>query len=70
MLGMLRDLVQYKNYSDAALLRAIAEHEPAASDPELRSLLRHVILANRYWLLLFLGHPFDIHRESHVPDSL
>jgi uncharacterized damage-inducible protein DinB len=70
MLGMLRDLVQHKNHADAVLLRAIAEHGPAASDTELRGLLHHVILANRYWLFLFLGHTFDIDRESQVPESL
>jgi uncharacterized damage-inducible protein DinB len=70
MLGMLRDLVHHKNHADAALLRTIAGHEPAASDTGLRSLLHHVILANRYWLCVFLGHPFDIDRESQVPESL
>jgi uncharacterized damage-inducible protein DinB len=70
MLGMLRDLVQHKNHANAVLLRAIAEHEPAAGDTELRRLLHHIILANRFWLFLFLGHPFDVDWESQVPESL
>jgi uncharacterized damage-inducible protein DinB len=70
MLGMLQDLVQHKNHANEVLLRAITEHEPAASDTELRRLLHHVILANRFWLFLFLDHPFDVDRESQVPESL
>lgn len=69
MLAMLRDLVHHKNYANAALLNAIAEHEQASADPELRQLVHHIILANRYWLALFAGHPFDIDNESKVPES-
>jgi uncharacterized damage-inducible protein DinB len=32
--------------------------------------LHHVILANRFWLLLFVNHPFDLDKESQVPESL
>ena len=70
MLAMLRDLVLHKNYADAALLHAAAEHEPASVDPDLRQLLHHIILANRFWLALFRGQPFDADNESRVPDSL
>ena len=67
---MLQDLVYHKGYANAALLKAIRQHEPAAHDPELRKLLHHIILANRYWLCLSLGLPFTVEEESRVPDSL
>ncbi len=70
MLAMLQDLVQHKNYANAALLNAIAEHELASVDPELRNLLHHVILANRFWLSLFLNRAFDLDMESKAPESL
>jgi uncharacterized damage-inducible protein DinB len=70
MLAMLQDLVHHKNYANAALLNAIAEHEQASTDPELRHLLHHIILANRFWVALFVGHPFDFDDESRVPESL
>src|ERR1700675_459390 len=70
MLAMLQDLVQHKNYANALLLNAVAEHEVAAADAELRGLLHHVILANRFWLWLLIDHPFDENRESQVPESL
>src|SRR5262249_55345371 len=70
MLAMLQDLVHHKNYANAALLDAIAKHERASDDPGLRHLLHHIILANRFWVALFLGHSFDIDNESKVPESL
>ena len=70
MLAMLQDLVRHKNYANALLLNAIAEYEVAAADAELRGLLHHVILANRFWLFLLIDCPFDTNRESLVPESL
>ena len=67
---MLQDLVHHKNYGNAALLNSIKKNEQASADPELRRLLHHIILANRFWVALFLRHPFDIDSESRVPESL
>jgi uncharacterized damage-inducible protein DinB len=69
MVAMLQDLVRHKNYANAALLNAIAQHEPASVDPELRNLLHHIILANRFWLSLFVGNRFDVDNESRAPES-
>ncbi|MBZ5609184.1 MAG: DinB family protein [Acidobacteriia bacterium] len=70
MLALLQDLVQHKAYANAALLRAIREHEAAAQDDELRQLLHHIILANRFWLMLTLGRPFAREEEARIPESL
>jgi len=70
MLVMLQDLIHHKGYANASLLKAIRQHEPAAQDPELRKLLHHIILANRFWLRLTLGLPFVIEEESQAPESL
>lgn len=70
MLPMLTDLLLHKEYANASLLKAIRRHEPAAEDPELRKLLHHIILANRYWLLLILEWPFALEEESRLPESL
>ena len=64
MLEMLRDLVAHKGHANAALLNAIRQHGPAASDPELWELLHHILLANRFWLLSVLGLPFVLEDES------
>ena len=70
MLPLIHDLVRHKGYADCRLLTAIHEHESAARDQELRDLLHHVILANRFWLLLILGEPFALEEESRVPAAL
>ena len=70
MLAMFRDLVGHKVLANAALLKAIREHEAAARDAELRTLLHHVILANRFWFSLMRGVSFQPEHESRVPDSL
>lgn len=70
MLLMLCDLIYHKAYANASLLKAIRQHESAAQDAELRKLLHHIILANRFWLSLILELRFDIEEESQVPESL
>jgi uncharacterized damage-inducible protein DinB len=70
MLPMLRDLLRHKEYANASLIKAIRQHEAATQDLELRKLLHHIILANRYWLSLILGLPFALEEESLLPESL
>lgn len=65
----LHDLVAHKGYADAALLSAIFQHEPARTDLELRSLLHHILVANRFWLLAIVGEPFVAEVETRVPQS-
>jgi uncharacterized damage-inducible protein DinB len=67
---MLRALVDHKGDANAALLNAIRENAAAASDPELRELLHHVLLANRFWLLSVLEQPFVVDEESRPALSL
>ena len=64
MLEMLRDLIAHKGHANAALLGAIRSNAAAAADPELRELLHHVLIANRFWLLAVLGRPFVLDEES------
>lgn len=70
MLALLQDVVRHKVYANASLLKAICQHEMAARDEELRKLLHHILLANRFWFSLTVGAPFDAEAESRIPDSL
>ena len=63
---MLRDLVGHKGHANAALLNAVRQNATAASDRELRELLHHILLANRFWLLSVLRQPF-VHGEESRP---
>jgi uncharacterized damage-inducible protein DinB len=69
MLEMLRDLVAHKGHANAAMLNAMRRSAEAVSDPDLRKLLHHILLANRFWLLTILGLPFDLEDESRESSS-
>jgi uncharacterized damage-inducible protein DinB len=69
MLDMLRDLVAHKGHADAAMLSAIRMNAVAAADVEVRELLHHVLLANRFWLLAVTGAPFVLDEESRASGS-
>lgn len=66
----LQDLVQHKWYANARLLAAVRQAPAAAQDKQVRELLHHILLANRFWLKLSLGAPFSLESESQVPESL
>lgn len=70
MLAMLHDLIQHKWSANASLLKAIGQHPQAAQDEELRKVLHHILIANRFWLALSMGHPFSLEEESKVPETL
>ncbi len=70
MLALLKDLIRHKGYANSALLSAVRQHEKAAQDRELRELLHHIILANRFWLSLTLELPFAREAEASVPESI
>jgi len=36
---------------------------------EIRKTLHHVIQANRYWIALIFGGPFQFEQESQIPES-
>jgi uncharacterized damage-inducible protein DinB len=67
---LFHDLIAHKGYADAELLNAIRQHPSASSDAGLRTMLLHVLVANRFWLLSILGEPFVADVETRVPDSL
>lgn len=69
MMTMIDQLIRHKWWANSNLLRAIERHQPAAEDEELRKLLHHILVANRYWLLLILGQPFHDEEEKRAPET-
>jgi uncharacterized damage-inducible protein DinB len=70
MLEMIRDLIAHKAYANSLMLTAIREHPAAAQDRELRELLHHILVSNRFWTLTCLGLPFHRAQETIVPATL
>lgn len=69
MPNLIDQLIRHKWWANSNLLQAVARHAPAADDAELRKLLHHILVSNRYWLLLTLGEPFIDEQEKRVPES-
>src|SRR5262245_35097601 len=65
----LHDLIAHKGFADAALLSAIEQHPAASTDGQLRTLLHHILVSNRFWLFSILGEPFNAEIETQVPDT-
>jgi uncharacterized damage-inducible protein DinB len=70
MLKLLRDLTVHKGHANRIILEAIREHEAARQDPEILALLHHILVANRFWFLMWVGQPFVAEKELQPPDSL
>jgi len=68
MLALIDQLIRHKWWANSNLLSSIERHPPAIEDPELRKLLHHILVSNRYWLLLTLGQPFVDENEKRIPE--
>ena len=69
MLPLIDQLIRHKWWANNNLLRSVEQHPPAPEDTELRKFLHHILIANRYWLLLTLGQPFIDEQEKRIPES-
>jgi uncharacterized damage-inducible protein DinB len=70
MSSTIEELIRHKWWANASLLRAIEQYPAAADDHELRKMLHHILVSNRFWLLTILGHSFDRESEMQVPEDL
>ncbi len=68
--GMVEELLRHKWHANAAYLAAVCKHQAACADEELRSLLHHILIANRFWIFLTVGREFDREKEARMPDAL
>jgi len=70
MTAMLEDLTRHKWHSNAAMLSAIRQNDAAAKDEEMRKLLHHILIANRYWLSRILQTEFDREAEGRIGENI
>ena len=57
-------------WADSALLAAIRAHNTALDDEEIRKLLHHIVLVERFFLALFQSRQFNVEHEMQPPASL
>ena len=70
MLLMIEELMRHKWWANANLLRGIKQHPPAAGDEELRKMLHHILVSNRFWLFAILRRAFVREDEMQIPGDL
>jgi uncharacterized damage-inducible protein DinB len=70
MLSTIEELVRHKGWADTNLLRAIEQHPAAADNEELRRMLHHILVSNRFWLFAILSRPFSRDDEMQIPANL
>ena len=70
MIPMLRELFQHQAWADAAVLNAVRGHADAWNDEKLRSILHHIAMVQRAFFSLYAGRPFDMKKETTIPESL
>jgi uncharacterized damage-inducible protein DinB len=68
-LSFIDQLIRHKCWANTNLLRSVEQQPPLDEDPELRKLLHHILVSNRYWVLLILGRTFNDEQEKRIPDS-
>lgn len=61
-------LFQYQAWADAALLSAVQAHPASLADQQLFKTLHHMAFVQRYFLSLFRAQPFDMAKETVVPN--
>lgn len=67
MINAIADLICHKGYADAAILTAIHQAPRAREDHEIRELLHHMLVANRFWLAEVSRTEFVLDIESRQP---
>jgi uncharacterized damage-inducible protein DinB len=70
MIELIQSLFRHQAWADAAILKAVAAHEGAFADDELRKWLNHILLVQRFFLSLFQQRPFDREGEGQIPSAM
>ena len=70
MIELIQSLFAHMAWADNAILQAIAAHDGAYADDEVRKWLHHVLVVQRFFLSLFLQRSFDREREQQVPVAI
>jgi uncharacterized damage-inducible protein DinB len=70
MIELIQSLFAHSAWADTAILKAVATHDGAFADGELRKWLHHILVVQRFFLSQFQQRPFDMERERQVPGTM
>ena len=69
MSELMQSLFAHMAWADAAILKAVAAHDGAFADDQLRKWLHHIVVVQQFYLSLFEHRPFDMERFKQAPGS-
>ncbi len=68
MQTMIEELMRHKWWANTrTCCKQSSNIRPPAEDEELRKMLNHILVSNRFWLLTILERPFDREDEMQLP---
>jgi uncharacterized damage-inducible protein DinB len=67
MLEMIRALYHHMAWADAQVLGAVAAYPAASEDEELRRMLHHIVVVQRFFLSQLQPRAFDYEKEKLAP---
>jgi uncharacterized damage-inducible protein DinB len=70
MIELIQSLFAHMAWADAAILKAVAAHDGAFADDDLRKWLHHTVTAQSFFLSLFQHRAFDMERWRQVPGTM
>jgi len=70
MIDLIQSLFAHMAWADTTLLKAVAAHDGALGDDEVRKWLHHIVFVQRFFLSLCQQQAFDMERERPVPATL
>jgi uncharacterized damage-inducible protein DinB len=70
MIELIQSLFAHMAWADTAILKAVATHDGASADDQLRKLLFHVVTVEAFFLSLFQHRAFDMQRWKQAPGAI
>jgi uncharacterized damage-inducible protein DinB len=69
MSELIQSLFAHMAWADTAILKAVAAHDGAFGDDQLRKWLHHIVVVQVFFLSLFQQRPFDMEGAKQVPGA-
>jgi uncharacterized damage-inducible protein DinB len=70
MIELIQSLFAHMAWADTSLLKAVATHDGASADGELRKWLHHMVTVQSFFLSLCQQRSFDMERWKQAPGAM
>jgi hypothetical protein len=70
MIELIQSLFAHVAWADAAILKAVAAHDGASADEDVRKWLLHMVTVQSFFLSMFQQRTFDMGRWKQAPGTM